>query len=425
MLSSETKNIDRISYWAGFNTQLLGQNTINKQRAMKFFREYWNFSYLLKHFKLKDTYNLFYTRAMVPGGEGSQKWIYKLGLESYLIKHPDKVPIPTFFEMETTTVCDKKCFLCEHSHWKKGVQEIRHIKLEEFKHVANQFPTVRWVNLTGEGSSFLNKDYIPMIRYLREKFNTSVWLVDHLSDISKQQIEELQSLIHGLYVSIDAATKDTYEGIKEGCDFNHVIDNLKYLIHLKRATKNPFPNVYFRYVILKENVREIPMFLDLINSLGKPWEWGGPGEVEFAGLLYYPEIAGHYVDQIPQDVIDEIKKRVNKGIYFRFSHAVEELNPPIDCCLAWMEPYLMLPGYVMPCCAVMMSNNRPFLREYSFGNVFKKDFKDIWKTDYYTKFRQMVVNPEAPVPKLCAGCRAYNTKHRIKKYGIWDQKATD
>ena len=30
------------------------------------------------------------------------------------------------------------------------------------------------------------------------------------------------------------------------------------------------------------------------------------------------------------------------------------------------------------------------------------------------------MDPKAPVPKICAGCRCYRTDIRIKKYGIWD-----
>ncbi|GBD97941.1 MAG TPA: radical SAM protein [Nitrospirae bacterium] len=409
--------------WNKFNGLVAGKSYFFKSKIRRALRDYWNFHYLLKHFDYKSAYNLFYTRTLVPTGEGSQRWFYHLGLQKYLMKYPDRVPVPRFFEMETTTICNKKCFICEHTHWTEGTQEIRHITLEEFKHVANQFPNVRWVNLTGEGSSFLNNDFIPMIKYLRNNFKTSVWLVDHLSDITHEKLKELQTLIHGIYISIDGATKGTYEFIKEGCDFDKVVNNIKYLLQLKRERNSPFPNIHFRYVIIKENVNEIPQFLDLINSMGKPWEWGGVAGVEFAGLLYFPTVDNHYVRNIPGDLAEELKKRKN-GIFFRFDHVVEDMNPPIDCCLAWMEPYIMLPGYVIPCCGVLMSNNRQHLRDYSFGNVFEKDFKEIWKSDYYSKFRRMVVTPDAPVPRVCSECRGYQTKHRIEKYGIWDERAT-
>jgi radical SAM protein with 4Fe4S-binding SPASM domain len=141
--------------------------------------------------------------------------------------------------------------------------------------------------------------------------------------------------------------------------------------------------------------------------------------VEFTGLLYFPGIEKYYAPRAPQELVAELQKR-RDGVYFAFSHPVEETNPPVECCIAWMEPYIMMPGYVLPCCAVFMSNRRPFLRKYYFGNVFEKDFKQIWKNEYYTKFRKMVVDPYGPVPKICVGCRAYRTQYRIKKYGIWD-----
>lgn len=87
-------------------------------------------------------------------------------------------------EIEVTTVCDKQCIFCEHTFWKKEEQESRHLSFEEFKFIAGQFPVLRWVNLTGEGSAFLNKDYFKMISYLREKYDTAIYLVDHLSDIN-------------------------------------------------------------------------------------------------------------------------------------------------------------------------------------------------------------------------------------------------
>ena len=261
-----------------------------------------------------------------------------------------------------------------------------------------------------------------MIKYLWENYNkTSIWLVDHLSDINiKTLINHVFPYIHEIYVSIDGASKSTYEFVKKDCSFDNVIDNLKAIIEYKQKNRTPFPHIAFRYIILKENIQEMPLFLDLINSIAKPKEWGGSSSmVEFTGLLSFPEIQSHYIDEIPQKVIKELKKRKN-GIEFKFSRAEEKRNPPIENCLAWMEPYIMMPGYVLPCCAVLMSNRRPFLRKYSFGNIFDKDFKKIWRSDYYSEFRKIINDPSKPVPKICAGWRAYRTQHRVNKYGIWD-----
>lgn len=371
---------------------------------------------LLRKFKLKELYNFYFTKKYVPTGEGHYR-----ALHQRLIKYPDLAPLPQYIEMETTTICDKKCVMCEVTHWPKGDQDRRHLRLDEFQHMVNQFPELRWTNLTGMGSSFLNPDYTKMLKYLHEKHNTSIWLVDHLVHMSIEQMEkEVFPYIHGIYVSFDAALKETYEKIKVGCSYDLAVNNLKNIIEYKHKKRTSFPHLTFRYVMMKETIGEMPAFLDLLNSIATQKQWGGSSTmVEFTGLLYFKEIMDMYVEKVPQDIIEQLKLR-KKGLEFQFSHPEEDRNPPIENCVAWLEPYYMLPGYVMPCCAVLMSNNRPFLKKYAFGNALEQDIKDIWHNEYYTKFRSMVNNPDAPVPKICAGCRAYRTKHRIKKHGIWD-----
>jgi MoaA/NifB/PqqE/SkfB family radical SAM enzyme len=79
----------------------------------------------------------------------------------------------------------------------------------------------------------------------------------------------------------------------------------------------------------------------------------------------------------------------------------------------------MITGHVVPCCAVLMSNNRPNLERQAFGNIYNDSLKEIWDTPYYKEFRKKVVDPHAPVPEVCVGCRAFNTLSRVKKYGVW------
>jgi len=387
----------------------------------RFFADLKSYWYLLSKCRFERLFNFFYAKALVPTGEGSQRWVYNF-LEWYVRKFPQKMPLPKFVEIETTTICNKRCFICEYIYWPEGDQVKRHMNLAEFKKIIKQIPSLRWVNMTGEGSAFLNPDYFLMLKFLANEFKTSVWLVDHLADVSFGRLEnDVLPYVDGIYVSIDGATKKTYESIKVGCNFDNVINNLRSVIRYKRKHKTPFPHLSFRYVILKENIHEMPLFLDLLNSLASPPEWGGSSSyVEFTGLLYFPEVESHSVQEVPGEIIRELLKR-KKGIKFWFSHPEEKRNPPIEKCTAWMEPYIMMPGYVLPCCSVLMSNRRPFLRRYSFGNVFRQDFKDIWFSKYFMDFRKIIVDSSKPVPKICLGCRAYRTLERAKSKGVWDK----
>ncbi len=399
------------------NKMIMGNGYLYKNKLIRVVNNHRHVMQLMRMGKFRRAVNLLNTIYFVPGGEGAMSLSYKLGLSKLITKYPQLAPIPRYIEIEVTTVCDKKCIFCEHTHWEKGSQEISHLKFDEFKFITDQFPNVRWVNLTGEGSAFLNRDYFKMLRHLRKKYDTSLYLVDHLSDLDERDLDELIGLVDGIYISMDGATKQTYEKIKVGCSFDKVLHNFKYIVEQKRKLKQYKPDLNIRYVIVKDNVHEVPMFIDLVNSILTRKEMD-VGMINFTGLLYFDEIKHWYVDSFSDELVSEIRKRVNNGVFFRFEHCIDTMNPPPENCFYWMEPYIMMGGYVMPCCSVMMSNQREFLRKHAFGNVFEKDFKDIWNSKRYKTFRKTITDPNAPVPVLCAGCRGFNTKSRVERYGI-------
>jgi radical SAM protein with 4Fe4S-binding SPASM domain len=158
--------------------------------------------------------------------------------------------------------------------------------------------------------------------------------------------------------------------------------------------------------------------VELVSSFG---DLGEGSKLEFVGLLTFKEIEKYYLPEISKEILEETVKMGRKlGIRVRFSHISESKLPPIKKCAAWTEPYIMIGGYILPCCAVLMSNKRDFLRKYAFGNLHQKSFKEIWYSERYKKFRKMVLKNNEKVPILCVGCRAFDTTEREKKYGCSD-----
>lgn len=373
--------------------------------------------YLLKNRGIRAAYNFIFVKLFVLHGEGGAGWFLRL-IEP-LIRRLGLIgkitPYPYNLEIEITNKCNKKCILCEHTYWDEPSKDL---KFDQFKHIVDQFPKLKWVNLTGEGDAFLNKDYLKMIKYLKEK-DIPVFLVDSFDLINEEIAEKLVNMdVDGIWVSMDGATKETYEKIKVGCNFEKSLNNLKNLLEIKKEKGTPIPEICFRYIITTLNINEMPQFVELISSLGDKKILGDASRVEFVGLLKFDEIEEYYVPEVPDQLMEEtLEKGEELGVDVSFSHPGDDL-PPIEHCTAWMEPYIMMGGYVLPCCAVLMSNKRPFLRKHSFGNVFEESFKDIWYSERYEKFRQMVPDPEEQVPILCKGCRAYETSHREKCYGV-------
>ena len=375
-------------------------------------------AYLAKKGKFKDLENFLYTKIFVPTGEGSGELAYYF-IGDYLQKHPNKVPYPKYIEVEITTKCGFRCRICERQFWKEKNVELT---LDQFKSLVDQFD-LKWCNLTGEGDAFTNPDYLKMVSYVKSK-GTSVFLVDSFASINEKTIYELVRMgVDGIYISIDGATKGTYESIKVGCNFDRVVRNLKALLAFKKGLKTPIPEICFRYIVNKTNVSEMGEYVRMLNRLGSRKEWGDGSKIHFAGLLDYPAIHDLYLPTIEQKYIDEAvnaTKEFKDPLPVVFAHTQENTNPAVERCLAWAEPYFMLvpEPTMIACCAVLMSNNRPHLLKYGFGNYLKQPIKDIWNSPYYRNFRATVNDPSKPLPAVCVGCRAYATEERIKRSGI-------
>lgn len=371
--------------------------------------------FLLRKRGIKALLSFLYVKIFVPAGEGHGGAFYFLA-GPIIRKFPSLASYPKYVEIEVTTKCPYRCIICEHTYWKD--QEERHLSFEEFKHIIDQFPGLKWTNLTGEGEAFFNPDYLKMIEYLKSN-GTCVYLVDTFDQMNEETSRRLIEMgVDGIYLSIDAATKETYEKIKVGCKFDRVINNLRNFIELKKEMRSPIPELCVRYTLTSYNVKEIPQFMELMHTMGTREDFGDGSRIDFGGLLEFKEIEHLKPPNIEKDIIDQIaRKRKEYKLRFLFQHTEGQNNPLANCCIFWMEPYIMMDGFVLPCCQVLMSDNRTFLRQHAFGNVFEKPMKEIWNSERYRAFRKTVANDKAKLPLFCRGCRAFDTRYR-EKIGI-------
>ncbi len=382
----------------------------NWKRAFSYFPA---IAYLLRKKGLRAAYNFIFAKLFVKHGEGS--WGIGFVFIDLLLKvFPRLTPLFAFYpfniEVEITTRCNKRCILCEHTYWQ---EEARDLSFEEFKGIVDQFPGLKWINMVGEGDDFLNKDFLKMVEYVKRK-DVCVYLVDSFDLIDKNIARKLVELgVNGIYISFDAASKEVYEKIKVGCSFERVVGNIKNLIEVKRQLRSPIPELCFRYVFTALNVSEMPRFIEFVHSLGDK------SLIEFVGLLKFNEVKHLYLAKVPQGILDETLREARElSVEIYFTHSDESEKQPMEYCSAWFEPYIIMGGYVLPCCAVLQNNDRQTLRKYALGNIFQASFKEIWYSQRYKDFRHTVSNAKVRVPILCKDCRVFDTRYRQEKYGV-------
>jgi len=286
------------------------RNPANFYYVMK---EYWPLGqYMFKKFGWRSWYTFWFTKLFVGDEGGEYAFLNKLHQRfPSLLRRPYKI------ELEHTTICNKKCIFCEHTHWQ---EKSTSIGLEQFRTIIDPLTKLKWIHITGEGSSFLNRDFVKMIEYSRAR-HLNVNFVDEFDFFDEDMARKVIDLgINSIYVSFDGATRETYEKIKKGCSYDKALANIRYLLQLKAEMQSPFPVIHFRYIITKLNYHEMPDFIELISTLPNR---GAMARVEFVGLLTFPGIEQYYIpmDHIPEEIIRKTYENVLKHkINLHFSH---------------------------------------------------------------------------------------------------------
>jgi len=370
--------------------------------------------WLLRNRGWRHFYNFMYTKAFVPTGEGAGGAFRSV--QARLFRHwPELAGLPRQIEVEQDNYCPQKCFQCELSYW---AEKPAYCDFASFMSIVDDLP-VKWMNVSAIGEPFLNPYYLMNLEYAKSK-GIFLNIVDDFRLVTGETANRVLDLgIDSFWISLDGATAKTYNIVRQNFNFEEILSHIREFIAKKTARKQPVPEICFRYIVNKYNVKEMPDFVDLITSFGTRKELGAGSRIEFASILTFPEIQDLYLEKIPEDIIQETEKRAReKDVCVVMSHLEKPLLPPMSECLAWMEPFVTADGYVLPCCAILMSNKRSFLREYSFGYVKgHESIRHIWNTPYYKWFRANVMKG-TEVPALCSGCRAYSTEDREKRYGV-------
>lgn len=312
-------------------------------------------------------------------------------------------PYPPYIELEISTYCNLKCLMCEHTYWKQPAQNMTY---DQFLYIMRMFPKLKWIDITGIGEGFMNKDYLRMIEYIKSK-HIYLELYDPFYFWDKEVSNRMVKLgLNHIQPSFDAATEKTYNLIRKGSDFNRVVKNLRDLFTVKKEQNKKLPEVSFHYIVSRQNIDEMSLYLDLIKDISN----GDNISVTFTKVLCgFEEIKEQVVD-IPDSLMNDIEKKArNLCIKVKWNRNVQMSNrPDYSQCTLWTMPFIFVTGDVIPCCGGNERNQRDFQVEHSLGNIFKEDFKTIWKNEKYKKLRKTLRQNEMPVQ--CSNCPTFGNK---------------
>ena len=195
--------------------------------------------------------------------------------------------------------------------------------------------------------------------------------------------------------------REIHNAIRVNSDFNALVTSIKTVKRL--SVENPLqkPRIHIVYLMLKDNVHEIPMLLDLAHEIGI-------GEIVLLNII---QVTSRAQDRQKAFTCEEgslykniMKEAEDKARKLKISLSMPAVFPQ-DVAVCSENPldnlYISVDGEVSPCVYLYPPVSSPFTRIYcdtehptphvSFGNIFNEPFESIWNRKEYQEFRDAFI----------------------------------
>jgi MoaA/NifB/PqqE/SkfB family radical SAM enzyme len=290
------------------------------------------------------------------------------------------------------------------------------LKINEIKTIINKLPQMKFITLIG-GEPFMRKDIYDILAYLKEK-NIKVNISTNGTLINTEKLKEFDNIVK-LHFSIDGTEKinNTIRGkgsfkriIKMINDLNGKFpifcttvifkENLNDLVNIiDIAKQNNFAALTYAFErkFTEQEIKtimdvfdvkrdEMPLYTSSIDKENHAKFWGYEFHDLLNTLLKLEEKAKRekvIISYFPYDLMRN-KNRLSDLYYNRRpseSHFCQHLfKGRIDCY-----------GNIIYCCYI----------KKKFGNLLENDFKSIWNSKEFVRFREKIHKLK---PRICDSC---------------------
>ncbi|WP_347273854.1 radical SAM protein [Candidatus Kuenenia sp.] len=279
----------------------------------------------------------------------------------YLFKSKNTgLSYPSVIGIETTSRCNIDCIMCPRQEMTRQTGDMD-IKL--FKKIINDIKgKVEFIWLQDYGEPFLNKNIFKMIAYakrhgLRTGISTNATVLNN--DII---VNILNSGLDYIIFAFDGATKETYEKIRKGANFEKVTNNINDFLANKTACNTRIFTVV--QCIQMENTESE------INDFVKMWKVKG--------------VDGIRIRQVTYSGKDKFENSLNGR----------------PCYWLWSDPHIKWDGTVVPCCQDVNA-------VYPLGNIKENSLGKLWNSEKMIRLREKHISGKYHEIALCKGCNMY------------------
>jgi len=283
---------------------------------------------------------------------------------------PAHEAFPPILIIAVTNLCDMACIHCAHPVVKKSPgyrgtfmdAEIHSKIVEETRRFRDQLYVFRYA---ADGESLLHPEFLDFVEETKRAGIGPVDLTTNAMSLTEEKMRRLlEAPIDVIDVSLDAATRETYEKIRLRGKFDQVVANLRRLVELRNELGSP-TKIMTSIIRQKEALDEIEGFREL---------WGP------------------YVDEILVRGLNTDLGIVNASeTYF------DEGLARWPCPQFWKRVTINHRGEIRFCV-------EDWRNQGVVGNVLDHSIVEIWQGELYAKFRELHATGRWRDMGLCAKC---------------------
>lgn len=286
------------------------------------------------------------------------------------LKYPKNISI------EPINACNLRCEFCS-SPPKLLRRPQKSLSFSEFKKIIDDIKNVThylWLFLAGE--PFLNHDFPKMVAYAsKNHLHTTTSSNAQILDQEKAR-EIVKAGLDCLIISFDGATKETYEQMRLGGNFEKLLTNINFILQEKKRQKKLKPEIQLQFLVSKINAREKERFIELAKKLG----------VKYCVKTF---AVPTWVYQKEKCQTLAQKYLPSEGRY----NTENELKRDVVCANR-ERSFILSDGTICICCYDLNG-------QYKMGNISSEKFLDVWKSKKYINVRKLMAQRKLPLCKIC------------------------
>jgi len=281
--------------------------------------------------------------------------------KSYALKQASVSHGPPEIGIEPTNQCNLKCIMCARTH--EMTRPIGDMTFENFKKLIDESKHhLEFVELQDLGEPLFNKELFKMIAYCKEK-GIKTGMSTNSTILTESSARNLMEAgLNQITFAFDGATKQTYEKVRVGGNYDLVIANIKRFLQIKKEMKSKIYCI-MQCIAMNETEDEIRTFKAMWNNV--------PG-----------------VNAV----------RIRQVTYTGTGKFDNKKDSP--CYWLWRDPHVKWDGTFVPCC--QDTNN-----SLALGNIKEKTIEEMWNSPKMQEIRQLHIDGRASEIPLCKNCNMY------------------